>query len=130
MTPENFCYWLQGFVEIGEPVTLSKQQLQVLKDHLKLVFDKKTPDYAPTSIGGIAYPVPSNLGDSKPFVPFEPSQPYANAIVFEAISPEERKNLILGHPIPTKFDLSLDSLPVLGNVAPYFSFSSDVPISC
>lgn len=44
MTPENFCYWLQGFVEIGEPVTLNKQQLQVLKDHLKLVFDKKTPD--------------------------------------------------------------------------------------
>jgi hypothetical protein len=44
MTPENFCYWLQGFVEIGEPVTLSKQQLQILKDHLKLVFDKKTPD--------------------------------------------------------------------------------------
>jgi hypothetical protein len=44
MTPDSFCYWLKGFVELGEPVTLSKKQLQILKDHLDLVFDKKTPD--------------------------------------------------------------------------------------
>lgn len=25
MTPENFCYWLQGLLEIGNPDQLTKQ---------------------------------------------------------------------------------------------------------
>jgi hypothetical protein len=44
MTAEQFTYWLQGFMEIEDPQTLTKQQTQVIKDHLKLVFDKQTPD--------------------------------------------------------------------------------------
>ena len=44
MTPEQFTYWLQGFVEINNPETFDKKQTQILKDHLNLVFDKITPD--------------------------------------------------------------------------------------
>lgn len=43
MTPEQFTYWLQGYTEInGEAPT--PEQWEVIKDHLKLVFDKRTPD--------------------------------------------------------------------------------------
>lgn len=44
MTPENFTYWLNGFFEISGSETLSKEQVQVLKNHLKLVLTKKTPN--------------------------------------------------------------------------------------
>lgn len=44
MSPERFCDWLQGFVEISETEAISEKQWLVIKDHLKLVFDKKTPD--------------------------------------------------------------------------------------
>lgn len=37
MTPENFTYWLQGFFEIENPKVISAQQLQEIKNHLKIV---------------------------------------------------------------------------------------------
>jgi hypothetical protein len=43
MTAEQFTYWLQGFMEINEPETLGVRETQIIKDHLKLVFDKQTP---------------------------------------------------------------------------------------
>jgi len=43
MTPENFAYWLQGFAEI-ERSSPDPEQWQIIKDHLNLVFDKKTPE--------------------------------------------------------------------------------------
>lgn len=45
MTSEQFVYWLQGFAEIHNPRTLSEEQWEVIKNHLKLVFDKQTPSY-------------------------------------------------------------------------------------
>lgn len=44
MTPEQFAYWLQGFMEMANPNSLNGTQTQQIKDHLKLVFDKKTPE--------------------------------------------------------------------------------------
>jgi hypothetical protein len=44
MTPEQFTYWLQGFMEISNPIKLDEKQTQIIKDHLELVFDKQTPD--------------------------------------------------------------------------------------
>lgn len=44
MTPEQFAYWLQGFMEVANPTVLDKTQTQIIKDHLSLVFDKQTPD--------------------------------------------------------------------------------------
>lgn len=43
MTPEQFTYWLQGFIEMENPKTLSLRQTKVIKDHLNLVFKKETP---------------------------------------------------------------------------------------
>lgn len=54
MTPENFCYWLQGYLELDEqaveprPMQLSAAQVIVIKDHLALVFNKQTPNRSTT----------------------------------------------------------------------------------
>lgn len=51
MTAENFCYWLQGFLEIrevdeelGPHGSITANQAQVIQDHLQLVFKKVTPN--------------------------------------------------------------------------------------
>ena len=44
MTPEQFCYWLQGFAEINPCDALSATQWTIVRDHLALVFNKVTPD--------------------------------------------------------------------------------------
>lgn len=44
MTTEQFCYWMQGFFEISNPKELNAKQVQIIKDHLNLVFNKQTPD--------------------------------------------------------------------------------------
>lgn len=49
MTPENFCYWLQGYVELtlaashgNDPVHLTNEQVRTIQSHLQLVFEKVT----------------------------------------------------------------------------------------
>ncbi len=42
----EFTYWLQGFLELSETKTLDERQLQIVRDHLALVFTKVTPDRA------------------------------------------------------------------------------------
>lgn len=56
MDATNFIYWLQGFLELDEvgrkargddislPNALTATQVQVIKDHIKLVLTKVTPD--------------------------------------------------------------------------------------
>lgn len=44
MTPEQFVYWLQGFMEVAEPTQLGPKETQQIKNHLNLVFNKKTPE--------------------------------------------------------------------------------------
>lgn len=44
MTPEQFCYWLQGFFELSENNELTDKQIAIIQDHLGLVFEKVTPD--------------------------------------------------------------------------------------
>lgn len=56
MTPENFTYWLQGFFEISDSKKLDEKQVQIIKDHLALVFNKVTPDRSGTSPQGSALP--------------------------------------------------------------------------
>lgn len=39
MTSRDFCFWLQGKLEIdGEPKPLTKEQVEVIQKHLHLVF--------------------------------------------------------------------------------------------
>jgi len=64
MSPLDFCYWLQGHLELnGSAAGLSPEQLDIVRRHLQLVFEKKTdvgkptgtwfkqtgPDYPPTA---------------------------------------------------------------------------------
>jgi hypothetical protein len=51
MTPNDFCFWLNGYLEMSGSESIDKVQTNILKDHLKLVFEKKTPYY--TYGGGI-----------------------------------------------------------------------------
>lgn len=44
MTPENFIYWINGFLEIGNPTEINSQQTQEIKNHLALVLNKVTPN--------------------------------------------------------------------------------------
>lgn len=48
MTPENFCYWLQGWFELNQTIDhrngATPETLQVMQDHLALVFNKVTPE--------------------------------------------------------------------------------------
>ena len=44
MTPENFCYWLRGYIELsGDDVSLTPNQVKMINDHLDLVMIKTTP---------------------------------------------------------------------------------------
>ena len=45
MEPIQFCYWLQGFAELNGSKPPSEEQWKAIRDHLNLVFVKKTPTY-------------------------------------------------------------------------------------
>lgn len=38
MTSRDFVYWFQGFLEISQPETMTKEQIQVVQSHLAMVF--------------------------------------------------------------------------------------------
>ncbi len=38
MTSTNFAYFLQGYLELSDPKTISAKDLAMIKGHLKLVF--------------------------------------------------------------------------------------------
>lgn len=38
MTSRDFCYWLQGFLELSPETDLNTRQVKVLQAHLSLVF--------------------------------------------------------------------------------------------
>ena len=43
MSPENFAYWLQGFVELTQGQTPNPAQWKSIQEHLCEVFKKVTP---------------------------------------------------------------------------------------
>lgn len=46
MSSLEFCYWLKGYFEINNNISdiLETDQVNIIKDHLDLVFTKVTPD--------------------------------------------------------------------------------------
>jgi hypothetical protein len=50
MTPENFAYWLQGFVELTQGQTPNPAQWKSIQEHLSEVFKKVTPPVGETKI--------------------------------------------------------------------------------
>lgn len=49
MSPQDFCYWLQGYFELNGSTALTPEQVQIIQEHLKLVFYKKTPNIPDTT---------------------------------------------------------------------------------
>lgn len=44
MTERDFIYWLNGFLELSGATELDEKQVKCIKDHLKLVMKKETPE--------------------------------------------------------------------------------------
>ncbi len=42
MTPENFCYWLNGHFDLNPDSPLTEQQVHIIRQHLALVFDEQS----------------------------------------------------------------------------------------
>jgi len=42
MTERDFCYWLQGYIEINGIQSLSEEQVKIIQEHLQLVLNKVT----------------------------------------------------------------------------------------
>lgn len=62
MTPQDFCYWLQGVFEVADPAVLDHKQVEIVKKHLALVFanvtgsDKAMGEYLKTFTAGSTFP--------------------------------------------------------------------------
>lgn len=83
MTPENFCYWLQGYIEIGAAdknrgsESLSMEQVACIKQHLGYVFAKPIvvkeqapPTSSPAGGSGqVSTPLSDLLKRNDPFQP-------------------------------------------------------------
>jgi hypothetical protein len=55
MTHKEFCYWLQGFFEVIQPKSLSKDQVSTIKERLEGTFDElKAPAKSATPKKGPA----------------------------------------------------------------------------
>jgi hypothetical protein len=38
MTSRDFCYWLQGLLEVGDVSQLNERQVNIIRQHLNMVF--------------------------------------------------------------------------------------------
>lgn len=51
MTPEQFCYWLQGYFELKRTIDhrlgATQETMEVIEEHLQTVFKKVTPVHLP-----------------------------------------------------------------------------------
>lgn len=76
LAPENFCFWLQGFIEMSGATSINEEQMKVLKEHLELVFKKVAtqqvqPQFSFPATPGITVP-----GTGWGEVTFAPNPPY------------------------------------------------------
>jgi hypothetical protein len=63
MTPEQFCYWLQGFSELSGDNPPTPEQWKSIREHIATVFKKVTPPVMPTmpvNDPRRVQPIPSN----------------------------------------------------------------------
>lgn len=49
MTERDFCFWLQGFLELTPGAAPTVEQTQAIREHLALVFKKVTPPVGSSS---------------------------------------------------------------------------------
>lgn len=68
MTPENFTYWLQGFVELNGDKNPNDEQWKMIVKHLQLVFTNVTKPESPDR----AHPLENNPSIVNPYRDFTP----------------------------------------------------------
>ena len=51
MNAENFAYWINGALELGQLKELNAEQVKIVQDHLGLVIKKVTPQYQFPTLG-------------------------------------------------------------------------------
>lgn len=112
MSPENFIYWLQGYFEISGNKKLNESQVQVIKDHLKLVFDKQTPhrDSTTTKV---------TFCNPNPFV--SPAGPFIDLSKGPVCTPIDSNKVGLtlnDGVVPLTFDQGVSPLTIDGGVSP------------
>lgn len=80
MTPEQFCYWMQGFVELSGGFPPTAEQWHSISEHLQTVFNKKTPPVSAPTINPARVPPQVDPTTVKPYDgyrqgdwPFKPS---------------------------------------------------------
>lgn len=58
MNERDFVYWLQGFFEISGSEKLTEQQVQIIKDHIKVCIEKQNNPFkmSPSSNINPMYP--------------------------------------------------------------------------
>lgn len=62
MTPENFVYWLQGYLEITNQKELDESQVKVIQEHLNLVLCKITHESVSSEKSLRRLSIPSGFG--------------------------------------------------------------------
>lgn len=78
LSPEQFCYWLQGYFEImGEQGSLNQTQYKKVKEHLEMVFNHVPKPIPHSDIVNVPYhpvtPQPVYFPNSEPWgVPKNP----------------------------------------------------------
>ena len=73
MTSRDFCYWLQGLFELGNPESLTPGQIQVIRNHLNMVFYHEIdPSFGGPEVQGALNEIHS--GSSVPVPPTNPAQ--------------------------------------------------------
>lgn len=112
MTPDNFCYWLQGFFEISEAVELSADQLREIKNHTNLVLASQPENYhvpTPSADSPIALPVISGFRalnitgwnteyiQEKTFIIITQNPQFVSGIKYRSYHPEKHTERLLGH---------------------------------
>lgn len=96
MTPENFCYWLQGYFELQEEMKdgrgLGAGQAQTIQKHLQLVF---TPVMQQIDRYPVAKSSP-NPGDSVPCTSLKEAL-YAMSKMINTGSRDDAKRVLFKH---------------------------------
>jgi hypothetical protein len=79
VTSREFCYWLQGYIEItGDPPPLTAAQVDVIRRHLAMVFVHEIdPSYPQKGVLDKLHDPKANFyfGPSNPGFHFGPSNP-------------------------------------------------------
>jgi hypothetical protein len=67
VTSRDFCYWLQGLFELGDPKALDEKQTDLVKRHLAMVFKHEIdPSAGPPEVQAVLDAIHEGKEPAKP----------------------------------------------------------------